>query len=121
MPLSSATDDRVKETSVTTGTGNITLAGAVSQFITFNTAFGLNKRFQYAIYGTTGTEWESGIGYLSGTTTLVREIPSKGSAAVPVSFTAAALEVACSIIGADYNAKISKGKSIAASQSLAMN
>ena len=65
--------DRVKETSTTTGTGDVTLAGAVSGFQTFNTAFGLSNRFYYAIIDGNGTGWEVGEGYLSGSTTLVRE------------------------------------------------
>ena len=121
MPFSAATSDRVKETSTTTGTGNLTLAGAVSQFRSFNTAFSTNKRFTYAIVGQTGTEWESGIGYLSGATTLVREFPQAGSAATPVSFTAATLDVFCSIIAAEENTYSSKGRTVAAAQSLGMN
>ncbi len=65
--------DRVKETTTTTGTGNITLAGAVTQFETFTANFATNDNFYYAIVGQTGTEWEVGRGHLSGATTLVRD------------------------------------------------
>jgi hypothetical protein len=65
---------RVKETTTTTGTGNITTLGAVSQFQDFNTAFGINVPFYYAIVGQTGTEWEEGQGHLSASTTLVRDV-----------------------------------------------
>lgn len=65
--------DRVKETTTTTGSGDITLAGAVSQFQSFTSQYQLTDSFYYAIVGQTGTEWETGIGYLSGTTTLVRD------------------------------------------------
>ena len=34
------TDDRVKETTTTTGTGSLTLAGAATGFITFNSGIG---------------------------------------------------------------------------------
>lgn len=71
--------DRVKETSTTTGTGDVTLAGAVAQFQSFNTAIGTNVYVDYAIVGQTGSEWEVGTGYLSGSTTLVREQPKEGS------------------------------------------
>ena len=37
--------DRVKETSTTTGTGDVTLAGAASGFRTFNAAFGVGPLF----------------------------------------------------------------------------
>jgi len=62
---------RVKETATTTGTGNFTLAGAVTGCRTFAVAYGTNFRFTYVIEGT--SEWESGLGYLSASTTLVRE------------------------------------------------
>ena len=65
--------DRVKETTTTTGTGNITLAGAVSQFASFTSRYATNDIFYYAIIGQTGTEWEVGKGHLSGSTTLVRD------------------------------------------------
>ena len=64
--------DRVKETSTTTGTGTLTLAGAATQFQSFNTAFGLNQTFFYCILDGNGTAWEVGRGYLSGSTSLVR-------------------------------------------------
>lgn len=87
--------DRAKETTTTTGTGNLTLAGAVAQFQSLNTAFGTNASFEYAIVGQTGTEWEVGYGYLSGSTTLVREFPKDGSAGVEtlVNFSAGTKDV----------------------------
>jgi hypothetical protein len=62
--------DRVQETSTTTGTGTITLAGAVSGFQSFS-AIGDGNTTYYAIVG--GTEWEVGLGtYTSSGTTLSR-------------------------------------------------
>jgi hypothetical protein len=71
--------DRVKETTTTTGTGNITLAGAVTGFVSFNTAVGLNTLFDYMIEAVDANDlptgdWEVGVGYLSNSTTLVRSI-----------------------------------------------
>ena len=77
--MSSHAADRTKETSTTTGTGAITLLGAVSQFATFASEIDLNTYIEYAIVGQTGTEWETGLGYLSGSTTLVRDLPKDGS------------------------------------------
>jgi hypothetical protein len=59
--------DRVKETTTTTGTGTITLAGAVSGFQSFSVIGDGNETF-YTIAG--GGEFEVGIGTytLSGTT-----------------------------------------------------
>lgn len=66
--------DRVKETTTSTGTGNLTLAGAVTNFISFNSAFGtgLQNPFYYFLIDDTNNEWEEGLGYLSASTTLVR-------------------------------------------------
>jgi hypothetical protein len=66
--------DRVKETTTTSGTGNITLAGAVASFQTFNAAFNTNVYFYYCIVDADGVDWEVGRGYLSGSTTLVRSV-----------------------------------------------
>lgn len=64
--------DRVQETTTTTGTGTVTLAGAVSGFQTF-AAVGDGNSTYYTIAGQTGSEWEVGIGtYTSSGTTLSR-------------------------------------------------
>ena len=69
MPL--VVKDRVQETTTTTGTGTITLAGAVSGFQSFS-AIGNGNTTYYAIVG--GTEWEVGLGtYTSSGTTLSRD------------------------------------------------
>jgi len=62
--------DRVQETTTTTGTGTITLAGAVSGFQSFSAVGNANTCY-YAIVGE--TEWEVGFGtYTSSGTTLSR-------------------------------------------------
>ena len=58
MPL--IVKDRVQETTSTTGTGTLTLSGAVSGFQTFSSAIGNTNTTYYSISG--GTEWEVGIG-----------------------------------------------------------
>jgi len=68
------TADRCKETSTTTGTGTLTLAGATNQFQSLATAFGsASVLVQYAIVGQTTTEWEVGFGTFNGTTSLTRD------------------------------------------------
>ena len=63
--------DRVKETTTTTGTGTITLGGAVSGFQAFSAIGDGNTTF-YTIAG--GGEWEVGVGtYTSSGTTLSRD------------------------------------------------
>jgi hypothetical protein len=113
MTLSVA--DRVKETSTTTGTGNLTLAGAVSQFQSCNTAFGLNVYFQYAIVGQTGTEWEAGLGYLSGTTTLVRDrVYSSSNSNALVSLSAGTKDVFCTLLAEEV---VTRGQVMATARS----
>lgn len=88
IPMPKKFADRVKETTTTTGAGNITLAGAVTQFETFTSNYALGEPFYYAVVGQTGSEWEVGIGSLSGTTTLVRDrilASSNSDAAVTLS------------------------------------
>lgn len=64
--------DRVKETTATTGTGTVTLAGAAAGYQSFS-AIGNGNTTYYCIAGQTGTEWEVGIGtYTSAGTTLSR-------------------------------------------------
>jgi hypothetical protein len=93
--------DRVKETSTTTGTGALTLAGAATGYQTFTAAFALNDVFGYCIEG--GAEWEVGRGYLSGTTTLVRDrVLSSSNAGALVSFSAGTKNVFCTQPASEY-------------------
>jgi hypothetical protein len=79
--------DRVQETTTTTGTGTVTLAGAVSGFQTF-AAVGNGNSTYYTIAG--GAEWEVGIGtYTSSGTTLSRTtVISSSNSGSLVSFSA---------------------------------
>jgi hypothetical protein len=62
--------DRVQETTTTTGTGTVTLLGAVLGFQSFSVIGNANTTF-YTIAG--GSEWEVGLGtYTSSGTTLAR-------------------------------------------------
>lgn len=93
MPANTA--DRCKETSTTTGTGALTLLGAVSQFQSFATAFGAASiAVEYAIVGQSGTEWEVGRGTFNGTTELTRDqVLSSSNANALVSFSAGTKDV----------------------------
>ena len=74
MPLVIA--DRVRETSTTTGTGTLTLDGAVTGFRTFGSAIGSGNTCYYTI--TLGADWEVGLGTV-GTGTLARTTVLKSS------------------------------------------
>jgi hypothetical protein len=87
--------DRVKETTTTTGTGTITLLGAVTGYQSF-AAIGNANTTYYAIIGPT-TEWEVGIGtYTSSGTTLSRDtVLSSSNAGSLVTFSAGTKDVFC--------------------------
>lgn len=103
--------DRVRETSTTTGTSDFTLAGAVTGFATCNAAHGTQVGFLYCIEAVDGSgvptgQWETGWGYLSGSTTLVRAKVDDGSsgAGVAVNFSAGS-----KIVFTTYTAKRAVG------------
>jgi hypothetical protein len=67
--------DRVKETTTTTGTGNITLAGAAVQYVAFSSVYSVgDDQISYAIVGQTGSEWEVGLGTYVSSNTLQRDL-----------------------------------------------
>ena len=64
--------DRVKETSITSGTGSVTLAGAFGGFQSFLAAVGNGNQTYYTIEN--DTRWEVGIGtYTTDGNTLSRD------------------------------------------------
>ena len=67
-------NDRVKENSTTSGTGNITLAGVASGQgnVTFNSGIGVGNTTYYCIFEQGSSNFEIGLGTLSGSTTLER-------------------------------------------------
>jgi hypothetical protein len=70
--------DRVQETTTTTGTGTVTLAGAVDGYQSF-AAIGNGNTTYYTI--TSGNNWEVGVGtYTSSGTTLSRDTVLSSSA-----------------------------------------
>ena len=73
-------NDRVKETSTTQGTGDITLAGAVTGFITFNSGVGTSNTTYYCIFEQGTNNFEIGVGTLSASTTLQRDTVLSNSA-----------------------------------------
>lgn len=93
--------DRVKETTTTTGTGTITLAGAQLGYQSFS-AIGNGNVTYYTIAGQGTSEWEVGIGtYTSSGTTLSRDtILASSNSGSAVNFSAGTKDVWC-----DYPAK----------------
>ena len=67
------TADRVKDTSTTTGTGNITVSGSAPfGYRTFSTVLSVADTFYYAIQGQSTAEWEIGVGTYASTNQFAR-------------------------------------------------
>lgn len=64
--------DRVQETTTTTGTGALTLTGAVTNFSTFASRMSIGDTCWYAIVDSTNNAWEVGLGTYSASNTLTR-------------------------------------------------
>ena len=94
-------NDRVKESSATTGTGTITLGGAVSGFESFSAGIGGDNTTYYCIFETGTNNFEVGFGTLnSGASTLARTyVISSSNSDAKVSF-AGPTEVFCTVPGA---------------------
>ena len=92
-------NDRVKETSTTTGTGDMALAGAATGFVTFATGVGNNNTTYYTIHNQGTNEWEVGLGTLDATSAnLARTTPITSSAGGgAVTFSAGTKDVFCTL------------------------
>ena len=91
--------DRVKETTTTTGTGALTLAGTLTGFTTFAARCAVGDTLYYAIQAVDGTgaatgEWECGLGTYSAASTLTRTtVTSSSNSDAAVSFAAGTKQV----------------------------
>ena len=90
-------NDRVKETSTTTGTGDITLAGVPSGQgnVTFASGIGTSNTTYYCIFEQGTNTFEIGLGTLSGSTTLERTtvINNSSGNTSKINFTGGTLDV----------------------------
>lgn len=85
--------DRVLDTSTSTGTGALTLAGAVAGFRRFSAVATIGDTFDYAVVavdsdGVPTGDWETGRGTYSGANTLTRTTLHASSTGSAVSFAA---------------------------------
>ena len=71
-------NDRVKETSTTTGTSTITLLGASSDFETFVSQVGANNTTFYSMVNTGQSEFEVGLGTVNADVTYVVTVVDPG-------------------------------------------
>ena len=92
-------NDRVKETTTTTGTGAVSLAGAVTGFETFAAGIGNSNTVYYGIAHQDQAEFEVGLGTLnSDSSTLTRTtVISSSNSDSAVDFSAGTKDVFCTI------------------------
>ena len=92
-------NDRVKETSTTTGVGAMALGGAATGFETFAAGIGNNNTTYYAIWNQGTTQWEVGLGTLDGSSAnLTRTTPiSSSNSDAAVNFTSGTKDVFCTL------------------------
>ena len=93
-------NDRVKETSTTTGTGTIDLAGAETGYESFVAGVGNGNTTYYAIELNSANEWEVGIGTVTDAApdTLSRDtIISSSNGDAAVNFSAGTKNVFCTL------------------------
>ena len=93
-------NDRVKESSTTTGTGTFDLAGAVSGFEGFVAGIGDGNTTYYTIFNQGTTEGEVGLGTVTdaATDTLARTtIISSSNGDAAVDFTSGTKDVFCTL------------------------
>lgn len=104
--------DRVKETTATAGTGDITLSGvAASSFNTFSASFSVGDHIPYCIVDQSGGAWEVGQGTLTSATTFARStVTASSNAGLLVNFGSGIKDVFCTL-SADLFKKISRATS----------
>jgi len=92
-------NDRVKETTTTTGTGDITFAGAVTGFETFAAGIGNSNTTYYCIVLPGSTEFEVGLGTLSAdSSTMARTtVISSSNSDSAVDFSAGTKDIFCTL------------------------
>jgi hypothetical protein len=93
-------NDRVKETSTTTGTGTFDLGGAVTGFETFVAGIATGNTTYYAIFLQGSTEWEVGLGTVTDATpdTLARTtVITSSNSDSAVNFSAGTKDVFCTL------------------------
>ena len=116
--------DRVRETTTTTGTGTITLGGAVTNFETFTANLSNSDTTYYAIVDNTNGAFEVGLGtFTASGTTLARSVIASSNSNNLVDFGAGTKDVfitvpASKIVVEDGNDNVSVGGDVSVGDDL---
>ncbi|HEV8448611.1 MAG TPA: hypothetical protein VGQ44_17395 [Gemmatimonadaceae bacterium] len=91
--------DRVKETTASTGPGNLALSGASVGFRAFSSVCANNDTVAYTISSAGGVEWETGVGTWQAGNTLVRTaVIASSNANAAVNFSAGTKDVYLTVL-----------------------
>ena len=105
--------DRVRETTTTTGTGSIALAGAVTGYRSFSSVLSTGDTTSYCVSDQGGANWEVGIGTFTSPSTLARTtILSSSNSGSIVTFTTGSKDVFITEPAAALTAPIISGGTI---------
>lgn len=110
--------DRVRDTTTTTGTGNITVSGsAPSGYRTLSAVYVVDDRVPYVIAG--GAEWEAGIGTYGSSNVLERTLVTASSnSGAAVNFSAGSKDVFVDFHASDINSLEGRIAALAAYQAV---
>lgn len=111
------TADRVRDTSTTSGTGNITVSGtAPTGFRTFSAVLSVGDTFFYAIQSQGANEWEVGVGTYSSANVFARTtVLASSNAGSVVTFSAGTKDVFITLAAAKTIQRQSDGSVYAGS------
>jgi hypothetical protein len=87
--------DRVRETSVSTGTGPFTVTGAFTGFTTFAATIGEGNSTYYTITNDSAGQWEVGVGTFSGGALTRDSVLTSSNGDALVNFSSGSKEVFC--------------------------
>lgn len=93
--MAHVSSDRVRDTSISTGTGSILVSGtAPTSYRTFSSVLSTSDTFYYAIQHQSAAEWEVGLGTWSGSNTFARTtIYASSNSGSAVSFSSGTKDV----------------------------
>jgi hypothetical protein len=112
-------EDRVKDTSTTTGTGNFTISGSPPTGFAAFSVFDTGQRVRYAIVAQSGGEWEVGRGTMVSSTVIARtEVRRSSNGNALVNFSAGTKDVFCTIGSVFISRVPTHGKTIAMASGL---
>lgn len=116
--------DRIKETSTTSGTGDLTLAGSSAGFIAFQEVYAVGERVPYCVVD--GSSFEVGLGTLTGTSTLERTeimftvVEGSTSTLDPIDLSVDSKDVFCTVPAFFLNQLPTRGQMLAVASGLVL-